>query len=236
MTFPPEFDTPVRMEDIKLDTITPWIANKITEILGGMEDEILVSFIVNQLEDPELDARKLQINITGFLGVRKAHQVTAELWRLLISAQESGHGIPQEIIDARKEEMRERELAEVARADEIEEIRRKMVGKMEENELRHSGCDERRVKREASDEDGADRHGTDGPPPSDGSGAVAIGTDRVGATSVIAAGTERAGMAGEVIGVTATVAMTADTDGIGTTTGTAGDATTATTASAVTTV
>lgn len=34
---------------MKLDVIKPWIAQKITEILG-MEDDVVVEFVFNQLE------------------------------------------------------------------------------------------------------------------------------------------------------------------------------------------
>jgi hypothetical protein len=37
------------MSKVKLDVIKPWIAQKITEILG-MEDDVVVEFVFNQLE------------------------------------------------------------------------------------------------------------------------------------------------------------------------------------------
>jgi len=38
------------MNKVKLDTIKPWIASKITELLGGMEDDVVVEYVFNQLE------------------------------------------------------------------------------------------------------------------------------------------------------------------------------------------
>lgn len=38
------------MSKIKLDTIKPWITNKITEMLNGMEDDVVVDYVFNQLE------------------------------------------------------------------------------------------------------------------------------------------------------------------------------------------
>jgi hypothetical protein len=46
------------MTKVKLDTIKPWIANRITELLGGMEDDVVVEYVFNQL-----DADKVIMNI-----------------------------------------------------------------------------------------------------------------------------------------------------------------------------
>lgn len=44
------------MSKVKLDTIKPWIAKKITEVLG-MEDDVVVEFVFNQLEDEKVSIR-----------------------------------------------------------------------------------------------------------------------------------------------------------------------------------
>lgn len=38
------------MSKVKLDVIKPWITTKITQILG-MEDDVVVEFVYNQLEE-----------------------------------------------------------------------------------------------------------------------------------------------------------------------------------------
>ena len=38
------------MQKVKLDVIKPWITTKITQILG-MEDDVVVEFVINQLEE-----------------------------------------------------------------------------------------------------------------------------------------------------------------------------------------
>ena len=38
------------MTKVKLDTIKPWITNRITELLNGMEDDVVVDYVFNQLE------------------------------------------------------------------------------------------------------------------------------------------------------------------------------------------
>ena len=40
----------VDMSKVKLDVLKPWIGKKITEILGW-EDDVVVEFVVNQLEE-----------------------------------------------------------------------------------------------------------------------------------------------------------------------------------------
>jgi len=44
----------VDMNKVKLDTIKPWMATKITELLGGMEDDVVVEYVFNQLEADKL--------------------------------------------------------------------------------------------------------------------------------------------------------------------------------------
>lgn len=51
----------------------------------------------------------MQINLTGFLNGRNARQFMDELWALLLSAQESDTGIPDELIAQKKEEILKRE-------------------------------------------------------------------------------------------------------------------------------
>jgi serine/arginine repetitive matrix protein 1 len=53
------------------------------------------------------DPRILQLNITGFLS-RDASQLVLNLWKLLISAQGSIGGIPPQLLNKKKEEIKER--------------------------------------------------------------------------------------------------------------------------------
>ena len=40
----------VDMTKVNVDTMKPWIANRITELLG-LEDDVVVEFVYNQLEE-----------------------------------------------------------------------------------------------------------------------------------------------------------------------------------------
>uniref|UniRef100_A0A0K8SVD8 Serine/arginine repetitive matrix protein 1 n=1 Tax=Lygus hesperus TaxID=30085 RepID=A0A0K8SVD8_LYGHE len=93
----------VDMTRVKLDTIKPWISKKITELLG-MEDDVVVEFVFNQLEDEKFpDPKKMQINLTGFLNGKNARVFMTDLWELLLSAQESPSGIPDVLMEMKKE-------------------------------------------------------------------------------------------------------------------------------------
>lgn len=44
------FSAQVDMPRVKLDLIKPWITERVTEMLG-MEDEVVIEFVINQLEE-----------------------------------------------------------------------------------------------------------------------------------------------------------------------------------------
>lgn len=52
----------------------------------------------------------MQINLTGFLNGKNARVFMEELWDLLVSAQSNPSGIPTKLLEAKKVELREREL------------------------------------------------------------------------------------------------------------------------------
>lgn len=35
---------------MNLETLKPWITTKVTELMGGIEDDVLVEYVFNQLE------------------------------------------------------------------------------------------------------------------------------------------------------------------------------------------
>lgn len=52
------------MSKVNLDTIKPWITQRVTELLG-IEDDVVVEFIFNQLE--ERVRMQKQIHITNII-------------------------------------------------------------------------------------------------------------------------------------------------------------------------
>lgn len=52
----------------------------------------------------------MQINLTGFLQSKNAMEFMAELWDLLISAQDSTTGIPEHLMDLKREELAKKKV------------------------------------------------------------------------------------------------------------------------------
>nr|CAB3496369.1 unnamed protein product [Digitaria exilis] len=111
--FAPELDHLVDMSKVKMDVMKPWIAKRVTELLG-FEDEVLINFIYGLLEEKEADGKKIQIQLTGFME-KNTVKFMKELWNLLLSAQQNASGaeddrIAQEIQKKREKEGRDSEL------------------------------------------------------------------------------------------------------------------------------
>ncbi|XP_043711928.1 serine/arginine repetitive matrix protein 1-like isoform X2 [Telopea speciosissima] len=111
--FASELDHVVDMTKVKIDTIKPWIAKRVTEILG-FEDEVLINFIYGLLDRKDVNGKEVQIQLTGFME-KNTGKFMKELWTLLLSAQKNASGIPQQILDATDEELRKKK----AEADRI---------------------------------------------------------------------------------------------------------------------
>uniref|UniRef100_A0A8C9WNK0 Serine/arginine repetitive matrix protein 1 n=1 Tax=Scleropages formosus TaxID=113540 RepID=A0A8C9WNK0_SCLFO len=99
----------VDMTKVNLEVIKPWITQRVTEILG-FEDDVVIEFIFNQLEEKNPDSKMMQINLTGFLNGKNAREFMRDLWPLLLSAQENIAGIPSAFLEQKKEEIKQRQL------------------------------------------------------------------------------------------------------------------------------
>ncbi|CAG8642269.1 15837_t:CDS:2 [Acaulospora morrowiae] len=149
MNFPIEFNRKVDVKKVNMSVIKPWIAQKIVDLLGG-EDEVVVNYVFGLLEEPDLDPRMMQINLTGFLE-KNAPIFVTELWNLLLSAQDSESGIPNIFLEQKMKEIREKK-----EEDEriMKEIRRRRENEEEERtKLREIREKERREERERRDRD-----------------------------------------------------------------------------------
>jgi serine/arginine repetitive matrix protein 1 len=117
---------------INLDTLRPWITQRIITMLG-FEDEIVIEFIFNQLsgevgwackrrlpalppahgvrvQEKELNPKRMQINLTGFLHAKNARLFMGELWGHLVSAQKNKSGISSELLEQKKRELKAQEV------------------------------------------------------------------------------------------------------------------------------
>uniref|UniRef100_A0A8C7HB49 Serine/arginine repetitive matrix protein 1 n=1 Tax=Oncorhynchus kisutch TaxID=8019 RepID=A0A8C7HB49_ONCKI len=114
----------VDMTKVNLEVIKPWITQRVTEILG-FEDDVVIEFIFNQLEEKHPDSKMMQINLTGFLNGKNAREFMRDLWPLLLSAQDNIAGIPSAFLEQKKEEIKQRQieqekLASLKKIDEKE--------------------------------------------------------------------------------------------------------------------
>lgn len=57
------------------------------------------------------DGRQLQLYLTGFLTEKPARLFMGELWKHLISAQESPHGIPEELVALKQKQIEEEQVS-----------------------------------------------------------------------------------------------------------------------------
>ncbi|XP_012066964.1 serine/arginine repetitive matrix protein 1 isoform X4 [Jatropha curcas] len=105
--FAPELEHLVDMRKVKMDVIRPWIANRVTELLG-FEDEVLINFIYGLLDAKEVNGKEVQISLTGFME-KNTGKFMKELWTLLLSAQKNESGVPQQFLDAKEEETRKKQ-------------------------------------------------------------------------------------------------------------------------------
>lgn len=86
-----------------------WITKRIYELLG-FEDEVIPEYVFGILEESNSpDPKSMQVLLTGFLE-DKTPLFMKELWRLLLSAQESLGGIPAVFVEIKKEEIRQKNV------------------------------------------------------------------------------------------------------------------------------
>ncbi|KAK0545760.1 hypothetical protein OC845_004943 [Tilletia horrida] len=106
LEFPGHFKKSVDLSRVQMQVIRPWITARVTELLG-IDDDVVCDYAFSLLEDADNtspDPRKLQVALMGFLN-QHAAQFVSELWTLLLSAQDSIGGIPQEFVEKKKREL-----------------------------------------------------------------------------------------------------------------------------------
>ncbi len=110
--FDESFKTPVRIEKINVEVMGRWVAERLAELLG-FEDDVLSELVMNMLaqtrdaktgQDKRVDPQQLQVQLTGFLN-KQAQPFVAELWKLLLDAQDAPHGIPRAFVERKKQEL-----------------------------------------------------------------------------------------------------------------------------------
>nr|AAC95214.1 putative proline-rich protein [Arabidopsis thaliana] len=117
--FAPELENLVDITKVKMDVMKPWIATRVTELLG-IEDEVLINFIYGLLDGKVVNGKEIQITLTGFME-KNTGKFMKELWTLLLSAQNNPSGVPQQFLDARAAETKKKQ-------EEANEIMKKREG------------------------------------------------------------------------------------------------------------
>ena len=107
--FAPILETKVNLKKINLDVINRWVTQKIIEVVG-FEDDILINLVINMLQGADVDGKKMQLDVTGFLE-KQSGAFVAELWALMVDAQEQPTGIPSVFLQKKKEEILQRQSA-----------------------------------------------------------------------------------------------------------------------------
>ncbi|KAK6430850.1 hypothetical protein LTR95_012987 [Oleoguttula sp. CCFEE 5521] len=108
--FPPEFDKKVDMEMVNVPVIKKWVADEIARILNS-DDDIVAELVYNVLEESRYPKiKELQILINGFLD-KDAPKFSKDLWKLLLSAQNGAKGVPQELLEAKKQELEQQQVS-----------------------------------------------------------------------------------------------------------------------------
>eukprot|EP00210_Caulerpa_lentillifera_P001497 g1435.t1 len=129
--FPKELDLVIDYSRIVWPAIREWTAKRVTELFG-VEDEVLIQFIHNRLENTqELNPKELYLELVPFLE-KNAGLFMKELWTLLASAAASSTGIPQQIMEAKAEELKLRKEQQALVRQTIELERKKVIAIQEE--------------------------------------------------------------------------------------------------------
>jgi serine/arginine repetitive matrix protein 1 len=107
-TFPPSFSTKVDTTKLHRGVLSHWIEQRITELLG-FEDEIVSEMATNLFlpeNNEEVDPRKAQLDLVGFLGEKEAAEFASELWEMMLDGSQRKSGIPLILVEKKKEEMK----------------------------------------------------------------------------------------------------------------------------------
>ena len=152
--FDPILKTKINLKRCNIPVIGKWINAKLMNILG-YDDDIVKNLIINLLELDDLDGKKLQYELTGFLE-KQTGSFCNELWDLLIDAQEQSNGIPSLLVDMVAEtETKQRTASQTNRYD------RNVDSRFQRNSSRdrsHSRERNRNDKRERSRDPDRKRH------------------------------------------------------------------------------
>eukprot|EP00007_Cunea_sp_BSH-02190019_P001044 CAMPEP_0174233940 /NCGR_PEP_ID=MMETSP0417-20130205/3846_1 /TAXON_ID=242541 /ORGANISM="Mayorella sp, Strain BSH-02190019" /LENGTH=392 /DNA_ID=CAMNT_0015312237 /DNA_START=103 /DNA_END=1278 /DNA_ORIENTATION=- len=128
VNFPTELDQVIDIKNkVKFEVLRPWITRTTIELLG-LEDDVFITYVIELLQkNEEARPRELHVSVTPFLGLENASKFCEELWKLLISAQQSEFGIPSQFLEARKAQLAQQQAIALARQRELDALRNKVT-------------------------------------------------------------------------------------------------------------
>lgn len=97
----------VDLDKVNLPVINDWIATTLNKYLP--DDEIVIDYAIELLQDqqhPDLEFIEAQLH--GFLN-DKTNEFCEKLWSLLQQAQSDRDGIPLELIEQKREQLKSRQ-------------------------------------------------------------------------------------------------------------------------------
>jgi len=102
--YPECFNEKCDQTKVKMEAIIRWVPDRISKLsyCKGKDDEVVHSYVQALLENPELNPRKLQKDLFGFLGIN-ASVVAQEIWEMMLEGQTRDDGIPQKLQQAEAE-------------------------------------------------------------------------------------------------------------------------------------
>ncbi|KAF2662826.1 PWI domain-containing protein [Lophiostoma macrostomum CBS 122681] len=111
--FPPEFNKKVDTEKVNMEIMLKWLSAKLPEYMGTEDDDIMINTCHNMIAVKFPDIKRLQIFLSATLNGKEG-AFCKELWDLMLSAQDSEKGVPQQLVEAKKEELKQNQASKVA--------------------------------------------------------------------------------------------------------------------------
>jgi serine/arginine repetitive matrix protein 1 len=93
----------VDMSKVNKDIVVDWLLSRLQKVVP--DDDIVSGYAVELLKG-EIEYKSIKSQLQGFLG-EQASSVCRDLWKLLVSAQEDPLGIPKQLIEEKKRQLRE---------------------------------------------------------------------------------------------------------------------------------
>lgn len=94
----------VNTSQVNLPLIKLWLEEEMQKHLP--DDDIAVEFIYEMLEsNEEPSSAEIQEQLVNFLGEEEGRAFSKQLWQLLLSGQKDKDGIPQELLEKRKQQL-----------------------------------------------------------------------------------------------------------------------------------